>query len=132
MRRRQGAAAAPWSAGDLHRSLRAPATDSNQPELRARLRGSGDAARDRRAWTPCAVTDAATGDTVSHGCMLENGESVDLDVAAQVPACATSASCDEAARVHAHPAEGNIGTITPDGVFTASTERARPAGTISR
>ena len=71
------------------------------------------------------VTDAATGNTVSQ-LMLENGESVDLDVAAKYLMRDVSLS-DEAVE---YTLTGDIGTITPDGVFTASLSGAA-AGTIS-
>lgn len=71
------------------------------------------------------VTDAATGNTVSQ-LMLENGESVDLDVAAKYLMRNVSLS-DEAVE---YTLTGDIGTITPDGVFTASLSGAA-AGTIS-
>ena len=71
------------------------------------------------------VTDAATGNTVSQ-LMLENGESVDLDVAAKYLMRGVSLS-DEAVE---YTLTGDIGTITPDGVFTASLSGAA-AGTIS-
>lgn len=71
------------------------------------------------------VTDAATGNTVSQ-LMLENGESVDLDVAAKYLMRDVSLS-DEAVE---YTITGDIGTITPDGVFTASLSGAA-AGTIS-
>lgn len=71
------------------------------------------------------VTDAATGNTVSQ-LMLENGEIVDLDVAAKYLMRDVSLS-DEAVE---YTLIGDIGTITPDGVFTASLSGAA-AGTIS-
>lgn len=71
------------------------------------------------------VTDAATGNTVSQ-LMLENGESVDLDVAAKYLMRDVSLG-DEAVE---YTLTGDIGTITPDGVFTASLSGAA-AGTIS-
>lgn len=71
------------------------------------------------------VTDAATGNTVSQ-LMLENGESVDLDVAAKYLMRDVSLS-DEAVE---YTLTGDIGTITPDGVFTATLSGAA-AGTIS-
>lgn len=71
------------------------------------------------------VTDADTGNTVSQ-LMLENGESVDLDVAAKYLMRDVSLS-DEAVE---YTLTGDIGTITPDGVFTASLSGAA-AGTIS-
>lgn len=71
------------------------------------------------------VTDAATGNTVSQ-LMLENGESVDLDVAAKYLMRDVSLS-DEAVE---YTLTGDIGTITPDGVFTASLSGAA-AGAIS-
>ena len=71
------------------------------------------------------VTDAATGNTVSQ-LMLENGESVDLDVAAKYLMRDVSLS-DEAVE---YTLTGDIGAITPDGVFTASLSGAA-AGTIS-
>ena len=71
------------------------------------------------------VTDAATGNTVSQ-LMLENGESVDLDVAAKYLMRDVSLS-DEAVE---YTLTGDIGTITADGVFTASLSGAA-AGTIS-
>lgn len=71
------------------------------------------------------VTDAATGNTVSQ-LMLENGESVDLDVAAKYLMRDVSLS-DEAVE---YTLTGDIGTITSDGVFTASLSGAA-AGTIS-
>lgn len=71
------------------------------------------------------VTDAATGNTVSQ-LMLENGESVDLDVAAKYLMRDVSLS-DEAVE---YTLTGDIGTITPDGVFTASLSGAA-AGTIN-
>ena len=71
------------------------------------------------------VTDAATGNTVSQ-LMLENSESVDLDVAAKYLMRDVSLS-DEAVE---YTLTGDIGTITPDGVFTASLSGAA-AGTIS-
>ena len=71
------------------------------------------------------VTDAATGNTVSQ-LMLENGESVDLDVAAKYLMRDVSLS-DEAVE---YTLTGDIGTITPDGVFTASLSGAA-TGTIS-
>ena len=72
-----------------------------------------------------SVTAAATGNTVSQ-LMLENGESVDLDVAAKYLMRDVSLS-DEAVE---YTLTGDIGTITPDGVFTASLSGAA-AGTIS-
>ena len=71
------------------------------------------------------VTDAATGNTVSQ-LMLENGEIVDLDVAAKYLMRDVSLS-DETVE---YTLTGDIGTITPDGVFTASLSGAA-AGTIS-
>lgn len=71
------------------------------------------------------VTDASTGNTVSQ-LMLENGESVDLDVAAKYLMRDVSLS-DEAVE---YTLTGDIGTITPDGVFTASLSGAA-AGAIS-
>ena len=71
------------------------------------------------------VTDAATGNTVSQ-LMLENGESVGMDVAAKYLMRDVSLS-DEAVE---YTLTGDIGTITPDGVFTASLSGAA-AGTIS-
>lgn len=71
------------------------------------------------------VTDAATGNTVSQ-LMLENGESVDLDVAAKYLMRDVSLS-DEAVE---YTLTGDIGTITPDGVFTASLSGAA-TGAIS-
>lgn len=71
------------------------------------------------------VTDAATGNTVSQ-LMLENGESVDLDVAAKYLMRDVSLS-NEAVE---YTITGDIGTITPDGVFTASLSGAA-AGSIS-